>query len=57
MPEAFGIVLSAVWDGIGEMVTTIKTDAILLIPVGLMFAGSVIGLSKGLIGTKRGRRR
>lgn len=56
MPTSFGTLLTAIWDGIGEVVTTITGSPLLLIPVGMGFAGGVIGLAKGLMGTRRRRR-
>ena len=56
MPETFGDLMAAVWAGITSVTTTITGSALLLIPVGLGFAGGVIGLAKGLMGTRRRRR-
>lgn len=56
MPTSFTTLLGAVWDGVGDVVTTITTNPLLLIPVGFGFAGGVIGLAKGLMGTRRRRR-
>ena len=53
---AFTTVLSAVWDGIGGVVDTIKAEPLLLIPIGLAFAGACIGLAKKLMGTGRKKR-
>lgn len=57
MPTTFDTVMTTVWNGIGDVVTTITGNAMLLIPVGFAFAAGCIGLAKGLIGTRRGRRR
>lgn len=57
MPSAFSTVLSAVWSGITGVVTTITDSPLLLIPVGMAFAAGVIGLAKGLMGARRGRKR
>lgn len=57
MGEAFTTVLSAVWTGIGGVVTTIKAEPLLLIPVGVGFAGACIGLAKSLMGSRRRRAR
>lgn len=57
MPTAFTTVLSQVWSGISGVVTTITESPLLLIPVGMAFAAGVIGLAKGLMGARRGRRR
>lgn len=56
LPETFGTLMTAVWAGITSVVTTITGSPLLLIPVGLGFAGGVIGLAKGLMGTRRRRR-
>lgn len=53
--ESFNTVISAVWAGIGGVVTTISTTPLLLIPVGLMFAGACIGLAKKLMGSRKKR--
>lgn len=52
----FTTVIAEVWSGIGQVVTTITAEPLLLIPVGLGFAGGVIGLAKGLMGVRRRRR-
>ena len=54
--EYFQTVLSAVWAGIGGVVTTISSTPLLLIPVGVAFAGACIGLAKGLMGVRRRKR-
>lgn len=56
MGESFTALLAAIWTGVGSVVSTITTEPLLLIPVGLGFAGGVIGLAKGLMGTRRRRR-
>lgn len=56
MPETFETLLAAVWAGIASVVSTITGSPLLLIPVGLGFAGGVIGLAKGLMGTRRRRK-
>lgn len=57
MPTAWTDVIGEVWDAIGQVATTIASNAILLIPVGLMFGGAAIGLGQKLIGTRRRGRR
>lgn len=57
MPEAFTTLLSAIWTQMDSVVTTITSSAILLIPVGFVFAGGVIGIAKSLMGTRRRGRR
>lgn len=49
-------VLSEVWTGIGGVVTTVKSEPLLLIPIALAFAGSCIGLAKKLMGTGKKKR-
>lgn len=56
MGTGFTTTLAEVWSGIGTVVTTITGQPLLLIPVALGFAGGVIGLAKGLMGTRRRRR-
>lgn len=56
MGESFNAVFTAVWSNITSLITTISTRPLLLIPVGLVFAGGVIGLAKGLMGSRRRRR-
>lgn len=42
---------------ITAVATTIASSALLLIPVGITVTSASIGMAKGLIGTRRGRRR
>lgn len=58
MPEAFGTLLGTIWAEVGSVVATITASALLLIPVGFMFARKTIGAIKSLLGiggSKRGR--
>lgn len=58
MPEAFTALLTAIWSEVGAVVTTITASALLLIPVGFMFARKTISATKNLLGiggSKRGR--
>lgn len=57
MGTAFETVLAAVWSGVADVVTTITNSPLLLIPVAVSFAIAVIGIAKGLMGTRRGRGR
>lgn len=57
MPEAFSILMTTLWSETNNAVTTITNSAILLIPVGFVFAGGVIGIAKSLMGTRRKGRR
>ena len=56
MGESFLAVVSQVFTTMGQVVTTISTQPLLLIPVGVGFAGAAIGLAKGLMGVRRRRR-
>lgn len=56
MGTGFTTVLAQVWTSVGEVVTTITSQPLLLIPVGVGFAGSAIGLAKSLMGTRKKRR-
>lgn len=56
MGESFLAVVSQVFTTMGQVVTTITTQPLLLIPVGVGFAGACIGLAKGLMGVRRRRR-
>lgn len=56
MGESFLAVVTQVFTTMGNVVTTITSQPLLLIPVGVGFAGSVIGLAKSLMGTRRKRR-
>lgn len=56
MGESFSATFSQIWASIGSLMTTITSQPLLLIPVALVFAGGVIGLAKGLMGTRRRRR-
>lgn len=56
IPAAFTAVVSEVFTTIGSVVTTISSQPLLLIPVGVGFAGAAIGLARKLMGSRRGRR-
>lgn len=43
-------VTTFLWTEIGQVVTTIVSTPILLIPVGIFIAGAAIGLAKRFIG-------
>lgn len=53
MGTSFTAVVSAVFTTIGDVVTTITDKPILLIPIGVAFAGAGIGLAKSLMGIRR----
>lgn len=55
METLLGIVAN-VWTAVGELVTTITGNALLLFPVAFVFAGSVLGLTRSLLGLRRRRR-
>lgn len=48
--ENIGTVAEFLWDQIGNVVTTITSQPLLLIPVGIFVAGAAIGLAKRFIG-------
>ena len=50
-------VISEVWTQITSLVTTISTNALLLIPLAGAFASLVIGLTLKLMGIRRRGRR
>ena len=56
MGESFKVVITEVWSGISEFATTIKSEPLLLIPVGLSFVGSIVAIGKGLFTFGRRRR-
>lgn len=56
MPEAFTAVVTQVFTTLGSVVSTISSQPLLLIPVGVGFAGAAIGLAKSLMGTRRKRK-
>lgn len=56
MGTGFTTLMAEIWSTMADVVDTITSSALLLIPVGLGFAGGVIGLAKGLMGTRRRRR-
>lgn len=45
-----GAVAEFLWSQIGDVVTTIVSTPLLLIPVGIFVAGAAIGLAKRFIG-------
>lgn len=55
--ESMRTVLTAAWTAVLSVVTTIINKPVLMIPVGVAFAGAAIGLAKRLMGTGRRRRR
>lgn len=57
MPENWSAVTSAVTTGMTAIVTTIKGEPLMLLPIGVSFIGACIGLAKGLFrfGRRRGR--
>lgn len=48
--EQIGTVTAFIWKEIGDVVTTIVSTPLLLIPVGIFVAGACIGLAKRFIG-------
>lgn len=56
LPALFTTLLTAIWSGVTKCGETIADNALLLIPLGFVFVGGVIGITKKLMGTRRGRR-
>lgn len=54
---AFTALTGAIWTQVTNVVTTISAQPLLLIPVGFLFVAGVIGIAKGLMGTRRRGRR
>ena len=48
--EALGTIFTQIMSWMGDLVTTIASKPILLIPVGIFVVGAVIGLASRLIG-------
>lgn len=56
LPALFTTLLTSIWSGVTQCGETIAGNALLLIPLGFLFVGGVIGITKKLMGTRRGRR-
>lgn len=48
--EALGTIFTQLMTWVGSLVTTIASQPLLLLPVGIFIAGGVIGLASRLIG-------
>ena len=48
--ESLATITEFLWSEIGDVVTTIVSTPLLLIPVGIFIAGAAIGLAKRFIG-------
>ena len=48
--EALGEIFTQVMTWVGDLVTTIASEPLLLLPVGIFVVGAVIGLAGRLIG-------
>lgn len=48
--ESITTVVTFLWAQVGQVVTTIVSTPLLLIPVGLFVAGGAVGLAKRFIG-------
>lgn len=57
MPENFTTVVGEVWEQVTSAMETITSSPILLLGVGVSFAGAIIGLTKRFIRFGGGRRR
>lgn len=57
MPELWSTATTAVTSGLSSVVTTITSNAVLLLAVAVPFVGACIGLAKRLLrfGGRRGR--
>lgn len=55
MGDGFTTLMTAIWEGIASVVTTITTQPLLLIPVGASFAGILIGLARSLMRGRKGK--
>lgn len=45
-----GTIFTQIMDWVGDLVTTISSQPLLLLPVGIFVVGAVIGLASRLIG-------
>lgn len=57
MPAMFSTVVTEVWSQITTCMTTISSNALLLIPVCVGFVGAIIGLAKRFLRFGGSRRR
>lgn len=57
MPELFTTVTTAVWGEVTTCMTTISSNALLLLSVAVPFVGAIIGLSKRWLRFGGSRRR
>lgn len=48
--EALGTIFTQIMSWVGDLVTTIADEPLLLLPVGIFVVGAVIGLAGRLIG-------
>ena len=48
--EALGTIFTQIMTWVGDLVTTIADEPLLLLPVGIFVVGAVIGLAGRLIG-------
>lgn len=48
--EALGTIFTQIMSWVGDLVTTIADEPLLLLPVGIFVVGAVIGLASRLIG-------
>lgn len=54
--EALLAIVGNVWTGVTDLVGVVKAEPIMLFPIAFVFAGSVVGLTKSLLGLRRRRR-
>lgn len=57
MPELWATATGAVTSGMSSIVTTISSNAVMLLAVAVPFVGATIGLAKRLLRFGGGRRR
>lgn len=57
MPELWATATGAVTTGMSSIVTTISSNAVMLLAVAVPFVGATIGLAKRLLRFGGGRRR
>ena len=50
-------IVTVIWTQMSTLVSQIIGNPVLLFPIAFIFAGSVIGIAKSLLGLRRGKRR
>lgn len=49
-------IVTVIWTQMGTLVSQIIANPVLLFPIAFVFAGSVVGIAKSLLGIRRKRR-